>query len=662
MEQNPTDIDPKPSQAVAPAGSRSNDTGWARPKRTGNGKAKVSDTSNPLRNSYSALQESQKVFPEQVGIGALLETKIKGDKIKAITSSTFYDWNYYSNDFLEGQILLIWKPHLAHVDIIQDSSQMLHCHVHIRSRNLDFFITTVYGSNCLETRKVLWNNLSQVHLFGQPWLVLGDFNAVFDRTDQLGGRPISRKEMEDAQAWFALGLVEEKKVMGPVFTWSNNQEDGHRIYSKLDRIFCNEPWMNKFPSTTAFSQREVISDHSSLLIKPVEIRKLGIQPFRYFNMWASHHRFREIVLESWSKPICSRGDSLSRLAQKLTRLKHVLKRFNWRIVGDVGCQFEHSKSLFQQVQNALYADPNNDSLILAEREALKKRKSANRIVSYLSDDGTIVDDYDKLDLIKPFTAHDVKLALSSIHPVKSPGPDGYGAGFFKVLWKEISREVDQPATATDFRPIACYTTIYKCISKMLCTRLATILPSLIKSNQGAFIKHRSLAYNVLIFQDLIKGYNRKNSSPRCAMKIDLSKAYDSIDWDFLENLLKDLCFPSKFIRWIMICLRGTSYALLLNGRIQGHFQGCKGLRQGDPIFPLLFVIVMDYLTRLFIKASKDKGFRFYPMCKSLNLVNLYFADDLPIFCKANPQSVQILHSALIEFSLSSGLSINFSKS
>ncbi|XP_062103874.1 uncharacterized protein LOC133814991 [Humulus lupulus] len=299
---------------------------------------------------------------------------------------------------------------------------------------------------------------------------------------------------------------------------------------------------------------------------------------------------------------------------------------------------------------------------------------SNRIVSYILTDGSVVDDYEQvthhflhhfqsflgcsgranghidmqsifcgpvldmasqLDLIKPFTFHDVKMALSSIHPVKSPGPDGYGASFFKVMWKEIGRDVslavleffetsfipqslnyiilvlipkvDQPSNAADFRPIACCTTIYKCISKMLCSRLASILPSLINPNQGAFIKHRTLASNVLIFQYLIKGYNRKNSSPRCAMKIDPSKAYDLIDWDFLENLLKALCFPSRFIRWIMICLRGTSYSLLLNGRIQGQFKGGKGLRQGDPISPLLFVIVMDYLTRMLIKASNDKG-------------------------------------------------------
>ncbi|XP_062075642.1 uncharacterized protein LOC133779742 [Humulus lupulus] len=368
----------------------------------------------------------------------------------------------------------------------------------------------------------------------------------------------------------------------------------------------------------------------------------------------------------------------------------------------------------QQAQNALFADPRNTYLVLAEREAyldyrrqekifesflrqkskitwlrfeddnttyfhasLKKRKMTNRIVSYILDDGSIVNDYEKvthhflhhfqsfmgcvsranghidmqsitcgpildldsqMDLIKPFTFHDVKVALFSIHPVKSPSPDGYGASFFNDMWKEIGREVslavlkffetglipeslndtllvlilmvDQPFNTVDFRPITCCTTIYKCISKMLCSRLASVLPSLINPNQGAFIKHRSLAYNVLIFQDLIKGYNRKNSSPR----------------------------------------------------FQGQFKGGKGLRKGDPISPLLFVIVMDYLTRMLMKASKDKGFRFYPMCKSLNLVNLCFADDLLIFCKANSQSVQIFHKALAEFNLASGLSINHSKS
>ncbi|XP_062100714.1 uncharacterized protein LOC133806637 [Humulus lupulus] len=223
-------------------------------------------------------------------------------------------------------------------------------------------------------------------------------------------------------------------------------------------------------------------------------------------------------------------------------------------------------------------------------------------------------------------------------------------------------KMEHPKTAADYRPIAYCTTLYKCISKMLCHRVSGILPKLVNQNQGAFIKDRSLAHNVLILQDLLKGYNRKYSSPRCLLKIDLSKAYDSIDWDFLENLLKAFNFPDRFIRWIMTCMRGASYCLMLNGRLHGNFQGGKGLRQGDPISPLLFVIVMEYLTRSLLQAAKGKGFKFHPLCKSLNLINLCFADDLLVVCKANSSSIQIIQHSLEEFSAASVLVINKSKS
>ncbi|XP_062075622.1 secreted RxLR effector protein 78-like [Humulus lupulus] len=166
----------------------------------------------------------------------------------------------------------------------------------------------------------------------------------------------------------------------------------------------------------------------------------------------------------------------------------------------------------------------------------------------------------------------------------------------------------------------------------------------------------------MIFQDLIKNYGRAITSPRCAIKIDLSKAYDTVDWQFLEDLLKALYFPMKFIGWIMMCLRNTSYSLLMNGRVQGKFKGKKGLRQGDPMSPLLFVLIMEYLTRRLQLVALDPSFRFHPMCKSLKLVNLCFADDLIIFCKGTQSAVFSLKIALDEFSLATSLTINSAKS
>ncbi|XP_062118568.1 uncharacterized protein LOC133832210 [Humulus lupulus] len=573
-------------QEVSQDGAGPSDICWHVPKRTGNVKTTVPVPFEQSQNSYSVLRENLK------NPNDLVPTGLNG---------------VLQHTELERRIMLIWKAHLAQVDVIQENAQLLHCRI-----------------------------------------IMGDFNAAFNVNDRIGGRPISVKEMEDAQQWLALSI---------------------------------------------------------LLIKHVEIQRMGVKPFCYYNMWSSHAQLRETMLDSWSKPLCTECSGLAKLVEKLVRLKHVLWRFNWRVMGDVGCNFGRSKYLFQQAQSTLYDYPSNISMISTKREAylefsrqekiyesflrqkskitwlrfgdenssyfhasFKKRKVANRIVSFISADGTIsflgcasrynvhidpqsitfgpVLDLDtQLELSKPFSLHDVKVALFSIHSVKSHGPDGYGAGFFKDLWKDIGKEVS--LAVLDFFETGK-------IPKSLNETLLVLIPKVDQPTNAAGFR--------LITCYLIKVYNRKNSSPRCAMKIDLSKAYDSIDWDFLENLLNALCFPSRFIRWIMVCLRGASYSLVMNGRIQGHFKGGKGLRQGDPISPMLFVIVMDYLTRILIKASKEKGFIFHPMCKSLNLVNLCFADDLLIFCKTNSQSVQILHRALAEFQKVSGLSINHNKS
>ncbi|XP_062100619.1 uncharacterized protein LOC133806546 [Humulus lupulus] len=593
----------------------------------------------------------------KVRIGALLETKIKGDKLKDVMFTMFNGWEFYSSKVVEGRILVIWNANLVQLEVLQESDQLLHCQVKVYNQ-ISYCITFVYGSNNLEMRRCLWMDLEHLSWPSKAWMVLGDFNAVFNPHDRMDACPITVKEMEDARNWLDLGLVEEMKTMGPFFTWSNNQEGEDRIFSKLDRVFVNESWLDTHPSASARTQWEIGSDHSMILIKQLSAIRVGVKPFRFYNMWAGHPQFREVVLTSWNRPLKFPGRGLDHISWKLNRLKHILKRFNWKIMGDVSCNYERSKLLsiedwesyleFKRQEKVyasfMYQKSKIDWLRFGDSNSsffhasIKKRKLANKIVSFVSNDGKIVDDYDRvtdhflvhfkkflgsaskasgeiddqaiwfgailsredqLGLLKPFTVKEVKIAMFSINSLKSLGPDGFGAGFFKALWKDIGWEiagaildffeldiiphslnstllsliskVEHPVNASEFRPIACCNTIYKCISKMLCNRLNKVLPALINRNQGAFIKNRLLAHNVLILQDLLKGYNRRNISPRCLMKIDISKAYDSIDWKFLENLLNALCFPKRFIRWIMVCLRGSSYALVLNGSIQGRF-------------------------------------------------------------------------------------------
>ncbi|XP_075086065.1 secreted RxLR effector protein 78-like [Nicotiana tabacum] len=165
---------------------------------------------------------------------------------------------------------------------------------------------------------------------------------------------------------------------------------------------------------------------------------------------------------------------------------------------------------------------------------------------------------------------------------------------------------------------------------MICTRLKPAVSHIVADNQSAFVQGRSMMHNVLICHDLLKHYNRK-TTPRCLMKIDLRKAYDMVSWEFLEEALRGYGFPDKFIHWIMVCVSTTMFTIKVNGEGHGYFAGKRGLRQGDPISPLLFVIIMEHLSRTLKTISRLPYFRFYPICKEIKLTHLIFADDLMIF-------------------------------
>jgi hypothetical protein len=215
----------------------------------------------------------------------------------------------------------------------------------------------------------------------------------------------------------------------------------------------------------------------------------------------------------------------------------------------------------------------------------------------------------------------------------------------------------------DFRPIACCTVIYKCINKLLSNRILPILDSMISRNQSAFIPGRNIAENVLLAQELLRNYHRKDGKPRCTLKIDLMRAYDSVNGDFIIHCLACLGFPEKFINWIKVCITSPRFSVSLNGTLTGYFKGAKGLRQGDPLSPYLFVIAMEVLSQILKEyTSAGSGFKFQFRCSKLKLTHLCFANDLFIFSEDDMSSISIIQAALLEFEQLSGLKANPAKS
>jgi hypothetical protein len=296
-----------------------------------------------------------------------------------------------------------------------------------------------------------------------------------------------------------------------------------------------------------------------------------------------------------------------------------------------------------------------------------------------------------LMLERDVTVEEIKETIFSMQANKAPGPDGYTSDFFKAAWpvvggdvvaairnffvsgcllKEVNATIltlvpkkPNPSVMGEFRSIACCNVLYKCITKILANRMLSVLDGLIGKNQSAFIPGRSIAENVLLAQELVRDYHRKAGTARCTMKVDIMKAYDSVNWSFLIQCLVCFGFPARFINWIKVCITSPRFSVSMNGTLVGYFKGEKGLRQGDPLSPYLFVIAMEVFSRLMADYTRDGSrFGFHHRCARLRITHLCFADDLLIFSDASTHSVSILKAALEEFEMLSGLHANPDKS
>jgi hypothetical protein len=307
----------------------------------------------------------------------------------------------------------------------------------------------------------------------------------------------------------------------------------------------------------------------------------------------------------------------------------------------------------QQMARSFYAD-----LYTSEATSGMDEVLASVLVSVTADMNA--------KLIAPFRDNEIKEALFQMYPTKAPGPH-----FFQKHWDLCGGEVTcsvlhvlrgednpesinktfivlipkvaQPEDLGKFRPISLCNAIYKIASKVLANRLKAILPDIILEEQSAFVPGRMITDNIITAYECLHFMKRNGAKKhqQCALKLDMRKAYDRVEWNYLQAIMQRMGFHDRWVQLIMKLISSVSFLVLFNGTPLEEFRPTRGIRQGDPISPYLFLIAAEGLSGLLkqsCQSSHLRGIQVAPTAPTVN--HLLFADDSLLFVKASEEGAQ----------------------
>ncbi|XP_074289023.1 uncharacterized protein LOC141614167 [Silene latifolia] len=410
-----------------------------------------------------------------------------------------------------------------------------------------------YAFNGNSEKTPLWDNLNRLaSQIAGPWAVAGDFNCVLSPTERVGGNTPS----------------------GAIYTWNNKQKPDERIYSRIDRFMVNKAWCDNFTDLYAHFMPEGLYDHTPCVVKSSN-QGQSKRSFKYFNMWGGSKKFLPLVRGHWDAGVT--GTPMFRLVKNLKRMKPVLKKLNLEGFSDIEGATNILQKLVEEMQEEITRDPNNMQLISEEYEAtLKLQELAKAKESFLSQ--------------------------KAKHQWIKEG-DTNSAFFHGILKKR--RNMNKVVLVEDMNGKECDSPDQ--IQEAFLEYYTTLLGSSQETNKV----HKSI-----IGQGPICTVEHWTMLLKPVTGLEIKEALFSIpdikspgpdgytmEWNFVRQLLDALNFPSEFKSMIIQCITSATYSLSVNGEMFDYFHGKRGLRQGDPLSPLIFTLCMEYLTRTLHKGD-----------------------------------------------------------
>jgi hypothetical protein len=379
--------------------------------------------------------------------------------------------------------------------------------------------------------------------------------------------------------------------------------------------------------------------------------------------------------------------ALASLSQTIARLR---SRIGWIKDGHANTALFHASARYRKGKNFIASVTVREGQILTAHEdkTTEFEDFYNGLLgSHESREVTIdldalgVPSYELVQLEALFSEEEVWDTVKRLPSDKAPGPDGFTGRFYKTCCPIIKNDIMAAIScvwackfrnmrvlnsafitllpkmhpthyAKDYRPISLVQSFAKLITKVLANRLAGRLHEMVSTNQSAFVKKRFIEDNFMLVQQTTR-FLHQQKQPRILFKLDISKAFDLVSWAFLLEVMRKMGFGMIWCDMISGLLATFSTQILMNGVPREFIAHQRGLRQGDPLSPILFILVMDILARLVQKSLEDGFLQPLSSRRLRHRISLY-ADDAVLFLKLDASDISLVIELLSLFEKASG--------
>ncbi|GJS71415.1 RNA-directed DNA polymerase, eukaryota, reverse transcriptase zinc-binding domain protein [Tanacetum coccineum] len=609
----------------------------------------------------------------KVSFVGLQETKMESiDLLSVRLCWGNVNFDYVHSDFIgnSGGILCIWDPNSFRKDNVTVSDYFVIVRgVWIKS-GIDILIIVVYTPHDVKDKRLLWDYLSHVsNQWAGEVVMMGDFNEVRYKSDRFRSN-FNAHGADIFNNFFINAGLEEVPLGGSAYTWCHKSASK---MSKLDRFLVSENLLNTCPNISAITLDRFLSDHRPILLNSWKdapgddsnaMRNLcGKLKFLKVKIraWYADYRnnskgsvtnFKEElrILDELIDKGNGSDEIVNNRLEILGKLQQVNKaqasevaqkaKIKWYVEGDENTKFFHGMLNKKRMQLNFRGINDRWKRTLINPTGFVKQEFFQHFRNRMRSKGTVLDD--GIDHI-------------------TGSPEGFTFGFYRHFWSTIENDNPDANMVKDFRPISLIGSIYKIIAKILTNRLVGVLGDIVNEVQSAFISERQILDGPFILNEIMQ-WCRRRKKQSLIFKVDFEKAYDSVRWDFLDDILVKFGFGIKWRGWIQNCLNSSKGSILVNGSPTEEFQFYKGLKQGDPLSPFLFILVMESLHISFQRVVDVGMFTGIKLSSSLNISHLFYADDAIFLGQWNDSNIDTLVHVMECFYRVSGLRINLCKS